>query len=121
MPGRWAPCNVPGCGNLTQRRRCEECEREADARRGTAAQRGYNSRGHARFRRLVLRRDRICVLCHAAPARQADHYPVDRRTLVLRGEDPNDPRHGRGLCTSCHSKATAVHQPGGWAAQQQQL
>jgi 5-methylcytosine-specific restriction protein A len=115
VPVRWHPCNVPGCPTLTQSSRCDDCEQEADARRGTAGQRGYSGRGHARFRRLVLRRDRTCVLCHAAPSTQADHHPVDRRTLVRRGQNPNDPSFGRGLCTPCHSKETAKHQPGGWA------
>ena len=44
----------------------------------------------------------------------ADHYPDDRRALVAKGLDPNDPDHGRGLCASCHSKETAKFQPGGW-------
>jgi 5-methylcytosine-specific restriction protein A len=113
MPSRWRPCNVPGCPALTQAARCEEHVREADARRGTARQRGYGS-GHERFRRRVLRRDPLCVIC-GATSEHADHWPVDRRKLVLMGEDPNHPRHGRGLCASCHSKETAKHQPGGWA------
>ncbi|MER7155437.1 holin, partial [Streptomyces lydicus] len=44
----------------------------------------------------------------------ADHYPLSRRELVARGDDPDDPRHGRGLCGPCHSSETAQHQPGGW-------
>lgn len=114
--GSWRVCNVPGCPNLAQAPRCEDCESEADRRRGTAAQRGYTSKGHKMFRLKVLRRDKVCVLCNTAPATEADHYPVDRRTLVLKGEDPNNPRFGRGLCAHCHSAQTAKHQPGGWAA-----
>jgi 5-methylcytosine-specific restriction protein A len=45
----------------------------------------------------------------------ADHWPVDRRELVARGMNPDDPSGGRGLCASCHGKETAIHQPGGWA------
>lgn len=111
----WQVCNVPGCPNLTQERRCEGCERAADARRGTAHQRGYGGR-HVMFRRKVLRRDKACVLC-GSPASEADHWPLDRRTLVLRGLDPNDPAYGRGLCSPCHKAETSVRQPGGWAAQ----
>jgi 5-methylcytosine-specific restriction protein A len=44
----------------------------------------------------------------------ADHWPLSRRELVEQGLDPDDPKHGRGLCTSCHSRSTAREQPGGW-------
>jgi len=64
----------------------------------------------------VLERDRICVVCRKAKATEADHYPVDRRTLVLRGLDADDPKYGRGLCRSCHSRSTAQAQPGGFNA-----
>ena len=45
---------------------------------------------------------------------EADHWPMDRRTLVLRGEDPSHPKWGRGLCKPCHAVETAHLQPGGW-------
>lgn len=68
----------------------------------------------------MLARDPNCVLCLQAdrtePATVADHYPRSRRELVERGLDPDDPQHGRGLCSSCHGRATAQHQPGGWNA-----
>lgn len=112
----WRVCTTPTCPNLTPRGgRCGDCAREADARRGNATERGYATRGHRVFRIKVLRRDKACVLC-GAPATEADHYPLDRRTLVLRGENPNDPRHGRGLCGPCHKQETAARQPGGWNA-----
>lgn len=104
----WRVCPEPDCPNLSQRGRCEEHQRP------NATQRGYTGKGHQMFRKKVLRRDKVCVLCGNAEATQADHYPVDRRTLILRGENPNDPRHGRGLCHSCHSTHTALHQ--GFAA-----
>jgi 5-methylcytosine-specific restriction protein A len=46
----------------------------------------------------------------------ADHWPLSRRELTEQGLDPDDPRHGRGLCARCHSSETARHQPGGWNA-----
>ncbi|WP_228637251.1 hypothetical protein [Microtetraspora sp. AC03309] len=46
----------------------------------------------------------------------ADHWPLDRRELVRRSLDPDDPKHGRGLCKSCHDGSTAQRQPGGWNA-----
>lgn len=112
---RWVTCNRPGCPELIPagKGRCDGCEREADARRGTARQRGYD-RAHERFRRRVLRRDPRCVLC-GEKSTDADHFPTSRRELVARGLNPNDPAYGRGLCHSCHSAQTSVNQPGGWA------
>ena len=97
------PCATDGCHQLVQAGQtwCGDCdrarERVVDERRGTAAQRGYGSRGHRRFRRLVLARDPICVLCGSI-ATEADHWPMSRRDLVAAGLDPNDPVRGRGLC-----------------------
>jgi 5-methylcytosine-specific restriction protein A len=110
-----SPCSTPGCPEITDlgRSRCASCIITAEQTRGTAAQRGYG-RGHTTFRRLVLRRDPICVRCREAPATAADHHPLSRRDLVERGLNPNDPVHGRGLCHRCHSIETAAHQPGGW-------
>ena len=31
--------------------------------------------------------------------------------------DPDDPKHGRGLCRACDRVQTAQRQPGGWHAQ----
>jgi 5-methylcytosine-specific restriction enzyme A len=112
-------CSVPGCATLypsTEGSRCSSHRREADKARGTATQRGYNTRGHHTFRRAVLTRDPVCVLCKTAFSTVADHYPTSRRDLVDQGLNPNDPLHGRGLCKSCHDSETAKHQPGGWNA-----
>lgn len=111
----WAVCSVPGCPVFTQGGgRCDDCRSEAEQRRGSARQRGYG-RGHeTRFRPGVLARDPVCVLCGQAPSVHADHHPMSRRELTDAGLDPNDPRHGRGLCQRCHSSETATHQPGGW-------
>lgn len=116
MPRALTVCSTPGCPNTTDRGRCAEHQRRAEQQRGTAAQRGYDSRHRRRFRARVLARDPVCTECHRAPSAHADHHPVDRRTLVARGLDPYDPRHGRGLCHPCHSTHTAHAQPGGWHA-----
>jgi 5-methylcytosine-specific restriction protein A len=113
---RLTVCSVPGCPEYTDRGRCEDHRRKAEQRRGSARQRGYGARHEQRFRPGVLARDPVCVLCKAAPSVHADHWPLSRRELVEQGADPDDPKHGRGLCGQCHSKATAVEQPGGWAA-----
>ena len=125
MPGRggWRVCSTPTCPEFTQGGKCEDCRRKAERKRGTARQRGYGRQHEQRFRPVVLARDPHCVCIeeghgHGSPCGKpsvhADHHPLSRRELVERGEDPNDPRHGRGLCTSCHSRSTATEQPGGW-------
>lgn len=125
MPRRnsWRVCSVPGCPEFTRDGRCETHRREAEQRRGSARQRGYG-RGHeTEFRPGVLAKHPNCVCTetphgHAAPcgkpSKHADHWPLDRRELQARGLNPNDPRHGRGLCGPCHSSETAQQQPGGW-------
>lgn len=114
MPRASRVCTTPGCPTLVDKGRCADCRRKAEQARGTATQRGYGSQHRKRFRRRVLDRDKVCVLCQAAPAVHADHWPTSRRDLVAAGLDPNDPQHGRGLCPPCHSKHTAAEQPGGW-------
>lgn len=109
-------CSVPGCPALTTGGRCEQHRKQADQARGTAAQRGYRSAGHAAFRAAVLRKNPVCLLCQLAASTVADHYPLSRRELVAQHLDPNDPQHGRGLCKTCHDTETAKHQPGGWHA-----
>lgn len=107
-------CPTPGCPELTEGGRCPTCQTEAARRRGSSAKRGYGRRHRHRFRAGVLAKHPVCQVCRAAPSSEADHHPIDRVTLVLRGLDPDDPVYGRGLCKPCHSKETAVHQPGGW-------
>ena len=116
MPRALKVCPTSGCGALTNGGRCPSCAAAADRVRGTAAERGYTSAGHRRFRRVVLRRDPICVLCQLEPATVADHYPLSRRQLLAAGLNPNDSSRGRGLCKRCHDQETARLQPGGWHA-----
>ncbi len=120
MPRAPRPCPVSGCPELTTGGRCAEHRRQSDRERGTATQRGYTGAGHKRFRRAVLHRDPLCVLCllRGLPvvATVADHHPLSRRDLVAAGLNPDDPSRGRGLCKPCHDRETALHQPGGWAA-----
>jgi 5-methylcytosine-specific restriction protein A len=125
VPRALKTCSTSGCPELVAQGRCAECRAKAERLRGDATQRGYGHAHRTRFRAGVLRRDPLCVCddrSHGhgapclAPSRHADHHPVDRRELVARGLDPNDPAHGRGLCASCHSKHTWVAQPGGYAA-----
>lgn len=125
----WRACAKPGCGELIPagEGRCPGCKAEANRARGTTAQRGYSGQHASRFRPGVLRRDPICVCpgCAGHPeagcpatATVADHFPLSRRELVALGMDANDPAHGRGLCASCHSRATQgiESQRSGWNA-----
>ena len=109
---KWRVCNVSGCPELTTTAKCEAHTRQRDAdqrhRKGSA----YQTAGHRAFRTLVLHRDPICVVCHITIATEADHHPKDRDQLILEGLDPNNPEFGRGLCKSCHSRSTAIEQPG---------
>jgi 5-methylcytosine-specific restriction protein A len=52
------------------------------------------------------------VLCHAKPSVHADHWPIDKKTLIARGLDSNDPKYGRGLCAECHNRSTALEHGG---------
>jgi 5-methylcytosine-specific restriction protein A len=114
------------CPTITTGGRCAPCRTRADAARGTARQRGYDQAHETTFRLAILRRDPTCVCTdtthgHAAPCSapsvHADHHPHTRRELADRGQNPNDPRHGRGLCDHCHNKHTPHESPGGWHAQ----
>ncbi|MFJ3705043.1 MULTISPECIES: holin [unclassified Streptomyces] len=115
MPTR-APkrCTTGGCSGTPTpgSGKCPRCARPRP--RPSAAAQGYGREHERRFRAGVLARDTVCVLCMQTPAVHADHWPLSKRELVERGLDDNDPRRGRGLCASCHSKETAEHQPGGW-------
>lgn len=103
---------------ITTGSKCDTCTKAArqasDQRRGSSTERGYTGRGHKAFRKAVLDRDPICVLCREAWSNIADHWPLSRKQLVDQQLDPNDPANGRGLCAPCHNKETAANQPGGW-------
>lgn len=106
-------CSIPGCPTLVDSGRC--ATHNTQARKARVDNRAYSSKAHLTFRDAVLKRDPTCVLCHNAPSHVADHYPRTRRELVAHHMNPNDPKHGRGLCDDCHNKHTARTSPGGWA------
>lgn len=110
------PCSVPGCPELTTGGRCPVHAREAEEQRGTTTTKGYGTRWQ-RIRKRYLYAHPWCLLC-SATATVADHFPLSRSQLVGRNvADPDAFEHLRPLCTSCHNKQTAKHQPGGWAAE----
>src|SRR5437667_243501 len=71
-------CAQPGCPALVDRgeTRCpthqHAQERAYDARRGTAAERGYDA-AHRNWRAAILARDPICTACGKERATYADH------------------------------------------------
>lgn len=112
-------CSVHGCPEIypaNEGSKCREHRNEADRARGTSTERGYSTRGHREFRRAILARDPVCVICRVAISTVADHYPRSRKELISLGLDPDDPQYGRGLDKRCHDRETSRNQPGGWNA-----
>ena len=102
------PRRCPQCLELVKGR-CVKCngerEKKYDAKRGTAASRGYDA-DWRRFRKQVLIERPLCEDCHAAGRVKAAcevHHIVKLRT------DPSlrlEPSNVMSLCKSCHSKRT---------------
>lgn len=116
-----------GCLELVPAGRCTPCTFAAEQARGTAQQRGYGHRHRNVFRTGVLNKHPLCVCTDPtqtathhhggqclSPSTVADHHPLSRRELEAAGLDPDNPRHGRGLCKPCHDHHTSQAQPGGW-------
>lgn len=120
---RFTPCPDVKCPELVDRaigdcpRGHAKAKRKAqqvttDSTRPAPRHRGYDHTHTTRFRAPVLRRDPVCVECRQAPSTHADHHPHTRRQLVTMGENPNDPKWGRGLCAPCHNRHTATRDGG---------
>ena len=95
------PCSSPGCGQLVQQAHCETHRGSQERDRGTSTERGYGAR-HRRWRKMVLRRDPVCVMCEqdgrTTAATVADHIkPINH------GGARFDLSNGMALCASCHS------------------
>ncbi len=107
-------CCEPGCPKLIPAGtgRCpvhkRERQRAYDAMRGSAQERGYDSRWR-RTRAAFLRKNPNCAEC-GAPAVHAHH--IDGRGPL--GPRGHDPKNLSPLCHPCHSRLTAREQPGGW-------
>lgn len=111
------PCTHPGCGALAVSRgaKCARhqgvAQAELDARRGTAASRGYNG-AWRRFREAYLGRHPLCVACHANSritlARDVDHIVP----LRVAPERKYDESNLQALCQPCHAAKTATEDGG---------
>lgn len=99
-------------GGSKQGGRCPECkrthQRERDAKRGSAAERGYDADWRA-VRSLVLARDRhTCRYCHRT-AKTVDHV-----VPLAEGGARLDPNNLVACCLRCNSKrGGATRRPGG--------
>lgn len=105
-------CSRPGCPNLVEAGvgRCDACRGDAERARGTAAERGYDTRWR-RTRADFLQEFPLCS-AHGCIHLAEDVDHID-------GEGPLGPRghdwsNLRALCKSHHAERTARDQPGGW-------
>ncbi len=115
MPYRSAtPCRYPSCRALAANigyciEHSKEIKRQIDDRRGSPAERGYDTRW-IKYRMLFLARHPFCngrfkdgSMCNH-PANEVDH--------IQRVAGPDDPLfwdedNHQALCKACHSRKTA--------------
>lgn len=108
------PCTTPGCPARVTGGRCQVHAGLARRHRETWSSL-YGPQWPARRLDYLSRHPR-CELCPRM-ARVADHYPRGIKLLRLHNTpDPHLDRYLRPLCWSCHSRATAQREPGGWNA-----
>lgn len=110
-------CSQPGCPALCSGGRCDVHKREAEQRRGSARQRGYN-RAWERTRAAYLRDHPMCECDHCAALPYAQR-PAATDVDHIDGLGPNGPRghdstNLRAMAHAHHSRRTAHDQPGGW-------
>lgn len=103
------PCRHPGCAKMSVRGKvyCEEHqEQESDRLRGTAHERGYDSRWRE-ARREHLRVHPLCEECQRAgrirAATAVDHIIPHRGDKRLFWDRSN----WQSLCDTCHGRKTA--------------
>ncbi len=100
-------CSQPGCGALVPRGRgrCDAHERKAEAVRGSAHARGYDTRWQ-RYRLGFLQANPLCVECLAAgrtaPSTVVDHIRAHKGDQQLFW----DPLNHRAVCKPHHDART---------------
>lgn len=109
------PCTYPGCGALVRdgSGRCDrhrqQLQREQDARRGSAAKRGYGWRWR-NYRVRFLREHALCECpeCDAGRKRVTPAEVVDH-IIPHRGDERLfwDPKNHQALSKRCHDRKTA--------------
>ncbi len=115
------PCCHPGCGVLVRdgNARCikhrQQVQREIDARRGTAHERGYTSKWRV-ARETFLRAHPLCAEC----ARQGKLIAASVIDHIVphKGDKARfwDSTNWQPLCKSCHDSKTA-REDGRWGGQ----
>jgi len=117
------PCRKPGCKTLTLGSFCEAhtVQRETvqreqriryDNERGTATERGYNSKW-ARYSKQYRLENPLCAICEKAEKLVLAQC-VDHIVPVTGPDDPLfwEPTNHQGLCNTCHSIKTATEDCG---------
>jgi 5-methylcytosine-specific restriction protein A len=113
-------CSTPSCPQLVEGSgRCTKCKAEAEKKRGTASQRGYDS-SWRRVRAAYLKANPFCE-CEECSALLISQRPFATDVDHIDGLGPNGPlgrdwSNLRALSHSHHARRTARDQPGGWAA-----
>ncbi|MBK8772848.1 MAG: HNH endonuclease [Rhizobiales bacterium] len=105
-------CRKPGCRGLVRDGVCSVCgplrravQFDQDARRGTAARRGYGSRWQ-RVRMMYLQAHPLCAMCEKSGrvSQATDVHHVEKK----RDGGPDMAENLMALCHVCHSKITAA-------------
>ncbi|OPA77500.1 HNH endonuclease [Paenibacillus selenitireducens] len=109
------PCSHTGCRILTRERYCSAHTKDKnkyDRYRGTASQRGYNSKWR-QARVWYLVKHPLCVYCamqdKVIAATVVDHIKPHKGDKLLFWDRDN----WQGLCISCHNSKT-VREDGGF-------
>jgi 5-methylcytosine-specific restriction protein A len=104
-------CRHPGCGKLLDatgycEAHAKQHQRQADTRRGTSSERGYNYRWQ-KARATFLKGSPLCRHCKklgmVRAATEVDHIIPHRGDQQLFWDTSN----WQGLCKPCHSRKTA--------------
>ena len=113
------PCRRPGCPNLTNDSTgyCDthkvQQQRNQDAQRGTAAERGYDWRWH-KASKAFLQEHPLCAICQrktppvVTAAVLVDHIKPHRGNPDLFWDEAN----WQPACTRCHNIKTATEDGG---------
>ena len=110
-------CSFANCPvKVKEQGYCQAHKAKPRERRGTAAQRGYDSKWQ-RYRLSYLKHNPICVMCEDEHDRITSASVVDHITPVENGQ--HDPlfwvqSNHQALCRDCHSYKTRVIDGKGW-------
>ncbi|WP_368657640.1 HNH endonuclease [Metabacillus halosaccharovorans] len=111
------PCNHMRCPNLTREQYCEQHKSNTNAydkHRGTAAQRGYNSKWR-KARNTYLMKHPFCVECAkdgiTNPATVVDHIVPHKGNQQLFWDSKNN---WQSLCVTHHNRKTLTQDMGKW-------